>query len=290
MNLTELATHVCEQCGMNDAGDIAASKMFIQRRLEMIWQQQLWRVSLIEAVLTVNMDGTTNLDDTIWIPSRGTLVLPPDIDSVMGVRTNTHALNVASLESYYRNNSNLLDMQGDPTEFQILAPVIWEFTTLAKIYAFGATGSALNVSYSANGVTKTNSTLTPPTTPGTISVSALVIYSASSNNLSVTLAEKPGAPVLLVTTSGGYAVVDPILGTFNGTWAAVTGATGYRIYVLTTNFDASITTTTTDVASTVLSHVFQAGGRVGSVYLTTLNGSSESDLSNIISTPVWVAP
>src|SRR5579872_7273257 len=113
MTLTDLANHICEQCGMNDSDDVAAAQMFLQRRLEMIWNSQLWRCSLLEATLTLNPDGTSTLADTVWIPSRGTLLLPTAIDSVLAVRADTHAMTVAGLESYYRADTDWLNLQGD---------------------------------------------------------------------------------------------------------------------------------------------------------------------------------
>src|SRR5579872_5757292 len=101
MTLTDLANHICEQCGMNDSDDVAAAQMFLQRRLEMIWNSQLWRCSLIEATLTINPDGSTTLADAVWIPARGTLLLPAAFESVIAVRADNHAINVASLESYF---------------------------------------------------------------------------------------------------------------------------------------------------------------------------------------------
>jgi hypothetical protein len=157
MNLTDLANHICQQCGMNDKDDVSAAKMFLQRRLEMIWNTQLWRSSLIEATLTVNPDGTTTLADTVWIPSRGTLLLPTAFDSVLAVRQDAHAMNVASLESYYRTDTDWLNMQGDPTEFQILRPAVAEFPTPINLFANGAGGSYAFTA-SADGVTNSSGT------------------------------------------------------------------------------------------------------------------------------------
>src|SRR5215467_13751264 len=106
MNLKDLANHICQQCGMTDTDDVAAAKMFLQRRLEMIWNSQLWRCSLLEAVLTVNPDGTCTLADTTWNPSTSILLLPSVIDSVLAVRADNHAMTVASLESYYRTDTD----------------------------------------------------------------------------------------------------------------------------------------------------------------------------------------
>lgn len=182
MNLTDLANHICEQCGMNDSDDVAAAKMFLQRRLEMIWNTQLWRASLIEATTTVNPDGTCTLSNTVWIPSRSTLLLPPEFDSVLAVRADNHAMNVASLESYYRTDTDWLDMQGDPTEFQVLRPAAMEWATPQPLFVSDLVlkDSALPVSvaYSPDGIRR-NEIMLSPTAPGTSAGNALVLYSAS---------------------------------------------------------------------------------------------------------------
>jgi len=157
MNLTDLANHICAQCGMNDTDDVSAAKMFLQRRLEMIWNTQLWRSSLIEATMTVNPDGSTTLADTVWIPSRATLLLPVAFDSVLAVRQDSHAMSVASLESYYRTDADWLNMQGDPTEFQILKPMVYEFATPQAISLVSSVaadaGVSVNTTFSLDGVT-----------------------------------------------------------------------------------------------------------------------------------------
>lgn len=151
MNLSELAAHVCQLVGMNDTDDTAAAKMFLQRRLEMIWNTQLWRAAMLEATMTLGTDGTVDLADTLWLPSRGTLVLPPDMGSVLAVRLTGHTMNVATLESYYRTDADFLNMTGDPTQFQVLRPVVWEFENATKVQASGET---VSIAYSENGVTK----------------------------------------------------------------------------------------------------------------------------------------
>ena len=158
MNLSDLATHVCQLVGMFDTDDIAAAKMFLQRRLEMIWNTQLWRASLLEATMTISTDGTVDLADTVWIPSRGTLLLPPEFDFVMAVRQSGHAMNVASLESYYRTDADFLSMTGDSTQFQVLSPLVWEFDDTNSILVLAEASDAAKVGalrYNTNGVSKT---------------------------------------------------------------------------------------------------------------------------------------
>jgi|GEM_PF-2934969 len=162
MNLTDLANHICAQCGMTDTDDASSAMMFLQRRLEMIWNTQLWRSSLIEGTMTINPDGTCSLGNTVWIPSRATLLLPPEFDSVLAVRQDGHSMSVASLESYYRTDADWLSMKGDPTEFQILSPAVFEslavtlFASAAAAVDNGKLSSLKLVD--ATGVTKsTNS-------------------------------------------------------------------------------------------------------------------------------------
>lgn len=157
MNLSDLASHVCQLVGMFDTDDTAAAKMFLQRRLEMIWNTQLWRCSLIEATMTLGTDGTVDLDDTLWIPSRSTLLLPPEFDSVLAVRQSGHAMNVAALESYYRTDADFLNMTGDSTEFQLLPPLVWESETENDVLFLAAGADVthtLGAKYSTNGVAK----------------------------------------------------------------------------------------------------------------------------------------
>ncbi|HEV2455102.1 MAG TPA: hypothetical protein VGY98_12630, partial [Verrucomicrobiae bacterium] len=145
--------HICTQSGMTDTDDVAAAQMFLQRRLEMIWNAALWRNSLLEATLTINPDGTTTLADSYWIPERSVLLLPAAIEKIIAVRLNTNALEVASLESYYRTDTDWLDYQGTPFEFQILKPVVTEFVEAMPLYAVG-TGGAATWRLTPDGVTE----------------------------------------------------------------------------------------------------------------------------------------
>ena len=184
MTLTDLANHICEQCGMMDADDLAAAKMFLQRRLEMIWNKSLWRDSLVEAALTINPDGTCTLADSFWIPSRATLGLPNAIQKVVAVRASNHALSVASLEKYYRTDTDWLDMQGDPTAYQLLAPVVWEFETPTPLSLSGDNDAdfayPVNIRYSPDGVTILKAAFNP-SNPGTAIDNVLRLDAASFN-------------------------------------------------------------------------------------------------------------
>jgi hypothetical protein len=203
MTLTDLANHICEQTGMSDTDDVTAAKMFLQRRLEMIWNSQLWRASLVEATFTINTDGTCNLGDTYWIPARGSLLLPTVINTVLAVRTDKHQISVASLESYYRDVIDHLDMQGDPTEFQVLRPAVMELPELANFYAMaflaGDSTAALSVRFSVDGVTINTVTPNPSTvSPGTLVGPAMLVYTvskpATAGQVNFSYSSSPTAP------------------------------------------------------------------------------------------------
>lgn len=157
MTLTDLANHICTQTGMTDTDDVSAAMMFLQRRLEMIWNGALWRDSLLEATLTVNPDDTTTLADSYWISERSVLLLPAAMEKVIAARINTNALQAASLESYYRADTDWLNYQGTPFEFQVLKPVVMEWATAQTVTVSDTNTNDNNItcnySYSPNGVT-----------------------------------------------------------------------------------------------------------------------------------------
>jgi len=223
MNLTALAAHICQQVGMNDTDDVAAAKLFLQRRLEMIWNGQLWRASLLEATMTLGTDGSVDLANTLWLPGRGTLLLPPEIASVLAVRQSNHALNVASLESYYRTDLDYLNMTGDPTQFQILRPCLWEFATATDVRLADDCAGAVTVAYSTDGISTAAAT---QNAAGTIS-GALVLFRATTPTLPAGL-----WPVLNPATS--ITILGAGTTQANGSYAFVTNndqGLGIRLWV-----------------------------------------------------------
>jgi hypothetical protein len=202
---------------MADTDDVTAAQMFLQRRLEMIWNGQLWRAALVEATLTVNTDGSCNLADTIWIPARGTLLLPRAMQTVLAVRSDKHPVSVASLEGYYRDVTDHLDMQGDPTEFQVLRPVVMEFATAEpgclQCANAGDAGAAVNLAFSPDGVSLSTATVNPSSSQlGTLFGTVLQIFSlskgATTGGLSVqavNAAEGESNPSALVVQVSGEA-------------------------------------------------------------------------------------
>ncbi len=66
---------------------------------------------------------------------------------------------VASLESYYRSDTDWLDYQGTPFEFQILKPVVTEFSEAIPLYAVG-NGGAATYRFTPDGVTESGGSVT----------------------------------------------------------------------------------------------------------------------------------
>lgn len=291
MTLTDLANHICTQCGMTDTDDVAAAQMFLQRRLEMIWNSALWRDSLLEATLTVNPDGTTTLVDSYWIPERSVLLLPAAIETIIAARLNTNTLEVASLESYYRTNTNWLDYQGTPFEFQILKPVVMEWAAAQVLSALdtNAADSAANpailcnFSYSPDGVTITNGqcglngqigsalqlfSFSKPPTQGTVSLQ--VATPLAINGITYTGAPQPAATVP-VTQGSVYAITPGA----NENGALLVNGTQ------TLTLAAGTTVTVTAQGSQL---VFQLPNLVpaGTLYAFTLNGLSATSPYNLV--------
>lgn len=220
MTLTDLANHICTQCGMTDTDDVAAAQMFLQRRLEMIWNSALWRDSLLEATLTINPNDTTTLADSFWISERSVLLLPAAIEKVIAARLNTNALEVASLESYYRADTDWLDYQGTPFEFQILKPVVMEWATAQVLSALDTNAAdnavSCNYSYSPDGVTITNGSGSLNASIGTGGVLQLFSFSKAPTRGNVALQIPATVGVAGITYTGspqGIATVSVTQGT-----------------------------------------------------------------------------
>lgn len=230
MTLTDLASHICTQCGMTDSDDVAAAQMFLQRRLEMIWNSALWRDSLLEATLTLNPNDTTTLADSYWISERSVLLLPAAIEKVIAARLNTNALEAASLESYYRTDTDWLDYQGTPYEFQILKPVVMEWAAAQMLSALDANAAdiganpalSFNYSLSPDGVTITNGTLSP--SPGAAAMgSALQLLSFSKPSTT-------GNVSLNVVTAGADLVPNgTVFPQYNGAGALYVQVNGFTV-------------------------------------------------------------
>jgi hypothetical protein len=287
MTLTDLANHICTQCGMTDSDDVAAAQMFLQRRLEMIWNSALWRDSLLEATLTLNPDGTTTLADSFWVPQRSVLLLPAAIEKIIAARLNTNTLEVASLESYYRTDTDWLDYQGAPFEFQILKPVVMEWAVAQVLSALDSNTADANLacqySYSPDGVTIVVGSIAPASAIGT----ALQLFSFSKPPTQGNVSLQVATPLAIngITYTGAPQPAATVPVTQDSVYTITPGANeNGAVLVNGTQTLTLATGTTVTVTAQGSQLVFQLPNLVpaGTLYAFTLNGLSATSPYNLV--------
>lgn len=124
MNLADLANYICTKSQLVEADDLAAAKLFLSKRYELIWNSYLWKDALVG--VNVSFDPINNADN-----AEGILLVPEIIDRVVAMRTNDRSLRVNNLEHYYRIDYNMFtqgiaggqNISGQTMEFAILSPV-----------------------------------------------------------------------------------------------------------------------------------------------------------------------
>lgn len=139
MTLLELATFVCGKLNQSEDEDVLACKGFLQRRAQMLWADQIWKDALVEFTQTLTPDGYTNT--STWLPTKGVLLCPTDIERVMAVRSDTQHLNVQRPEFFYRVDFDNFAQKGKQMDFVILPPCVWEWEgdiSLSATYQSGA--------------------------------------------------------------------------------------------------------------------------------------------------------
>lgn len=124
MTLSDLASLICTKVNASDAEDLVACKLFLARRHEMIWRDQLWKDSLCEWSYTL---PTTYEPTDSWLPSSRVLLCPSQFDRVLALRTDIRALRVRSGEFFYQTDFNAFVSQGSAVEYVQLPPVVWQF-------------------------------------------------------------------------------------------------------------------------------------------------------------------
>jgi hypothetical protein len=142
MTILEMANCVCGKVNQTEAEDVTACKGFLRRRHEMLYQDQLWRDAVGEYVQTLSPDADDYTVTSNWLPAKGILLLPPDIERVLAVRTDTRSLKVRSREFYYRRDFDSFAQRGTAGEFVRLRPCVWEWETAQAILAKRAAGDA----------------------------------------------------------------------------------------------------------------------------------------------------
>jgi hypothetical protein len=133
MNLDDMARFVCGKVNQSEDEDILACKGFIRQRHTLLWTEALWKDALTEYRLTVSPDDY--LPTSNWLPTKGVLLVPPAIDKVIAVRTDSRALNVQRQEFYYRIDFDAFAKTGCPADFVLLPACVWETDSAAEWYA-----------------------------------------------------------------------------------------------------------------------------------------------------------
>lgn len=121
MTLDDLASYITQKTQLVEPDDLAAARLFLSKRYELIWNQFLWKDSL--ALISLTVDPTTNDDN-----ADGIVLLPEIIDMVCGLRSDTNSIQIHALEEYFRIDYDAFQANQMPTsEFVILSPVwfVW---------------------------------------------------------------------------------------------------------------------------------------------------------------------
>lgn len=134
MTLIDLANFICGKVNQTEAEDVLACKGFLERRFDLLWAAGLWKDSLVTYLQTLNPTGYTLGSN--WLPTKGILLLPPIIERVVAVRSDTRHLNVQRPEFYYRVDYDAFSKQGVPTDFVLQPPCVWEWDQTVRLFAW----------------------------------------------------------------------------------------------------------------------------------------------------------
>lgn len=140
MTLSEMAAYVCTKVNQTESEDVTACKNFLTQRHKLVWNDQLWKDSLVEYRQTLSPDGYTVTSN--WLPDLGVLLLPSDIQRVIAVRNETRHLNVQRPEIYYRSDFDAFARTGTARDFVLLPPCIWQLQEAATLYLARYTSDA----------------------------------------------------------------------------------------------------------------------------------------------------
>lgn len=132
MNLATLITTIGQRTGLIGPRDLAACKAFVQLRYDQLWRAFLWKDSLVEYVVAID-PGTAYMPTAPYLPTKGHLVLPSIIGSVVAVRSNLDKMNVERPMMYFRVGQDQFSKTGRPCEFYLLSSCVWEFDVVENL-------------------------------------------------------------------------------------------------------------------------------------------------------------
>ncbi len=125
MTRLELIDYVCRICDLNEEVDRTACAAFISKRYELIFNQFLWKDTLVCVDITVDPADENN--------AEGIILLPEVIDRVVAVRTACQSVAIRGLEDFYRVDFDKFSQQGSAYEFAILSPLWFVWRGLAGL-------------------------------------------------------------------------------------------------------------------------------------------------------------
>lgn len=127
MTLAEMAAHVCGKVNQQEPNDVTACKSYVRVNHEIVWNDALWKDSLYAYEYTLNSTGYTA--DKSWMPLKQILLVRPELQKVVAVRTSERKLNVQSPMLFYRVDWNAFNNSGAMVDFEVLSKCVWEFDT-----------------------------------------------------------------------------------------------------------------------------------------------------------------
>lgn len=158
MTLAEMAAHVCGKINQSEPNDMAACKGYLKMRHELVWNDQLWKDSLYAYEYTLNTTGYTA--DKSWMPLKQIMLVRPEIQKVVAVRTAARKLNVQASTQFYRADFNAFAHSGSTVDFEVLSRCVWEFDTgseqffISHLFDSAAAGTPYTLEYvGSNGMT-----------------------------------------------------------------------------------------------------------------------------------------
>lgn len=126
MNLAEMADLVCTKVRTTDDESIAACKTYLQRRAEMIWNEALWRDSIIQTTVDLHpqaytVNGVPVARDKLHV--EGIFLCPHVVGKVLAVRTTENSMQNRSEEYFFLSDPDQFAISGTPLAYTILSPV-----------------------------------------------------------------------------------------------------------------------------------------------------------------------
>lgn len=145
MNIADLAALVCETVRKPDTDSLTACKNYLKRRDQMLWDGNLWRDSLFTFTLALDSTQAFNQLTNPILPTSGTVLLPRSIDRVLAVRKAAGALPVQNLERYFMDSLDAFAQTGEPCEFAVESPVVWQFDEPTAVYIYNGVGDDVTI-------------------------------------------------------------------------------------------------------------------------------------------------